>query len=140
MLRRASAAWRIVVRDMAASDVPAVAAIFRDAFNDVYKRRGFGPVVTDDAVGAVSRDTYRDLDPGGCVVVTVDGEVAGSGFPIPAADRGRRPDHHRARVPGPGRRPGAGWRRSSRAATPAGIASLRLIRTRSTRSRTRCTR
>lgn len=65
---------------MAAGDVPHVATIFRDAFNDVYKRRGFGPVVTDDAVGAVIADTYRDLDPGGCIVVTVDGEIAGSGF------------------------------------------------------------
>lgn len=73
---------------MAASDVPGVAAIFRDAFNDVYKRRGFGPVVTDDAVGAVIADTYRDLDPGGCVVVTVNGEVAGSGFLHPRGATG----------------------------------------------------
>lgn len=73
---------------MSASDVPRVAAIFRDAFNDVYKRRGFGPVVTDDAVGAVIADTYRDLDPGGCVVVTVDGEVAGSGFLHPRGATG----------------------------------------------------
>lgn len=65
---------------MSATDVPRVADIFRDAFNDIYKRRGFGPVVTDNAVGAVIADTYRDLDPGGCVVVTVDGEIAGSGF------------------------------------------------------------
>lgn len=68
------------MRDMTAADVPRVAEIFRDAFNDIYKRRGFGPVVTDNAVGAVIADSYRDLDPGGCVVVTVDGEVAGSGF------------------------------------------------------------
>jgi GNAT superfamily N-acetyltransferase len=73
---------------MAAGDVPGVAAIFRDAFNDVYKRRGFGPVVTDDAVGAVIADSYRDLDPGGCVVATVDGEVAGSGFLHPRGATG----------------------------------------------------
>lgn len=71
---------------MSASDVLRVAEIFRDAFNDVYRRRGFGPVVTDDAVGAVIAGTYRELDPGGCVVVTVDGEIAGSGFLHP---RGR---------------------------------------------------
>ena len=65
---------------MAASDVPRVAEIFRDAFNDIYKRRGFGPVVTDGSVGAVIADAYRDLDPGGCVVVTVEGQIAGSGF------------------------------------------------------------
>lgn len=73
---------------MSASDVPQVAAIFRDAFNDVYRRRGFGPVVTDDAVGAVIADSYRDLDPGGCVVVTVDGEIAGSGFLHPRGTTG----------------------------------------------------
>lgn len=65
---------------MAAADVPRVAEIFRDAFNDIYKRRGFGPVVTDDSVGAVIADAYRDLDPHGCVVVTLDGHVCGSGF------------------------------------------------------------
>jgi len=65
---------------MTAGDVPRVAEIFRDAFNEIYKRRGFGPVVTDGSVGAVIADAYRDLDPGGCVVVTVTGEVAGSGF------------------------------------------------------------
>jgi ribosomal protein S18 acetylase RimI-like enzyme len=65
---------------MTTGDVARVAEIFRDAFNDIYKRRGFGPVVTDIAVGAVIADAYRDLDPAGCVVVTVGGEVAGSGF------------------------------------------------------------
>jgi ribosomal protein S18 acetylase RimI-like enzyme len=79
-VRRAKRTGEIAVRDMTAADVPRVAAIFRDAFNDIYKRRGFGPVVTDGAVGAVIADSYRDLDPGGCVVVTVAGEVAGSGF------------------------------------------------------------
>lgn len=88
VLRRARRGGRVTVRDMSASDVPRVAEIFRDAFNDVYKRRGFGPVVTDDTVGAVIADSYRDLDPGGCVVVTVDGEVAGSGFLHPRGETG----------------------------------------------------
>jgi len=78
--RQAARARDIMVRDMIAGDVPRVAEIFRDAFNDIYRRRGFGPVVTDVAVGSVIADAYRDLDPGGCLVVTVDGEVAGSGF------------------------------------------------------------
>jgi ribosomal protein S18 acetylase RimI-like enzyme len=73
---------------MSATDVPRVAEIFRDAFNDIYKRRGFGPVVTDDAVGAVIADSYRELDPGGCVVVTVNGEIAGSGFLHPRGATG----------------------------------------------------
>lgn len=88
VLRRARRNGQIAVRDMSATDVPRVAEIFRDAFNDVYRRRGFGPVVTDDAVGAVIADSYRDLDPDGCVVVTVDGEIAGSGFLHPRGATG----------------------------------------------------
>jgi ribosomal protein S18 acetylase RimI-like enzyme len=78
--QRAAGRPTVAVRDMAASDVARVAEIFRDAFNEIYERRGFGPVVTDGAVGAVIANAYRDLDPGGCVVVTSDGRIAGSGF------------------------------------------------------------
>jgi GNAT superfamily N-acetyltransferase len=70
----------VAVRDMVAADVPRVAEIFRDAFNEIYQRRGFGPVVADAAVGAVIANAYRELDPEGCIVVTVGGQVAGSGF------------------------------------------------------------
>lgn len=112
---------------MVAGDVPRVAEIFRDAFNDVYRRRGFGPVVTDVAVGAVIADAYRDLDPGGCVVVTVGGEVAGSGFLHPRGATGGAgpitiaPGHQGV---------GAGhalMHELCRRADVAGIASLRLI-------------
>jgi len=78
--QRAALKRTVTVRDMIPADVARVAEIFRDAFNDIYQRRGFGPVVTDAAVGAVIANAYRDLDPGGCVVVTVGGEVVGSGF------------------------------------------------------------
>lgn len=112
---------------MSSSDVPRVAEIFRDAFNDVYKRRGFGPVVTDHTVGAVIADSYRDLDPGGCVVVTVDGEVAGSGFLHPRGVTGGAgpitiAPAHQGR--GAGR---ALMDEVVRRSDAAGVASLRLI-------------
>jgi ribosomal protein S18 acetylase RimI-like enzyme len=126
-LRRAGKVREVGVRDMTAGDVPRVADIFRDAFNDIYKRRGFGPVVTDVSVGAVIADAYRDLDPGGCVVVTVGDEVAGSGFLHPRGVTGGAgpitiaPAHQGA---GAGR---ALMDEICRRADAAGIASLRLI-------------
>ena len=65
---------------MRASDVPQVSAAFRDAFNEIYTRRGYGPVVADKAVGLVIADTYRSLDPDHCLVLERDGRVVGSGF------------------------------------------------------------
>lgn len=65
---------------MRASDVPHVAAAFRDAFNEIYTRRGYGPVVADESVGMVIADTYRSLDPDHCLVLERDGRVIGSGF------------------------------------------------------------
>ena len=125
--RRSAGAREIAVRDLVSGDLPRVAEIFRDAFNDIYKRRGFGPVVTDGSVGAVIADAYRDLDPAGCVVVTVDGEVAGSGFL-----------HVRGRTAGAGpitiapayQGFGAGYalmEEICRRSDAAGVASLRLI-------------
>jgi ribosomal protein S18 acetylase RimI-like enzyme len=112
---------------MEAGDVPRVAEIFRDAFNDIYKRRGFGPVVTDDAVGAVIADAYRDLDPHGCVVVTVDGEVAGSGF---LHVRGRTAGAGPITIAPPWQGVGAGHALMGeicRRSDADGVASLRLI-------------
>ena len=125
--RRAGKAREIAVRDMTAGDVPRVAEIFRDAFNDIYKRRGFGPVVTDVTVGAVIADAYRDLDPGGCVVVTVGGEVAGSGF---LHERGTTGGAGPITIAPPFQGIGAGHALMDevcRRADAAGIASLRLI-------------
>lgn len=68
------------VRAMEAADLPRVATIFRSAFNEMYRRRGFGPVVADQAVGAVIAETYRSLDPDHCLVVTVGDRVVASGF------------------------------------------------------------
>ena len=65
---------------MLREDVHQVAAIFRDAFNEIYERRGFGPVVPDASVGAAVAQAYRTLDPDGCLVVTLRGKVVGSGF------------------------------------------------------------
>lgn len=65
---------------MESADLPRVATIFRTAFNEMYRRRGFGPVVADQAVGAVIAETYRSLDPEHCLVVTVGDRVVGSGF------------------------------------------------------------
>lgn len=112
---------------MRASDVPRVAAIFRDAFNEIYTRRGYGSVVTDDAVGGIIADTYRSLDPAHCWILERDGQTIGSGFlhvrgetagvgPITVA-----PGHQGS---------GAGKRLMSeicRSADEAGVRSLRLI-------------
>lgn len=112
---------------MRASDVPHVAAAFRDAFNEIYTRRGYGPVVADESVGGVIADTYRSLDPAHCLVLERDGRVIGSGFlhvrgatggvgPITVA-----PGHQGA---------GAGhqlMREICRLADEAGVRSLRLI-------------
>lgn len=70
----------VVVRPIQSSDLPRVASIFRTAFNEMYRRRGFGPVVADQAVGAVIAETYRALDPEHCLVVAVGDRVVGSGF------------------------------------------------------------
>lgn len=112
---------------MAPGDVPRVAAIFRDAFNEIYERRGFGPVVTDGSVGAVIAHAYRDLDPGGCVIVTADGRVAGSGF---LHVRGRSAGAGPITVDPPLQGCGAGralMDEICRRADEAGVASLRLI-------------
>lgn len=68
------------VRAMQSSDLARVATIFRTAFNEMYRRRGFGPVVADQAVGAVIAETYRSLDPAHCLVVVAGDRVVGSGF------------------------------------------------------------
>jgi len=68
------------VRSMESADLPRVATIFRSAFNEMYRRRGFGPVVADQAVGAVIAETYRSLDPEHCLVVVLGDRVVGSGF------------------------------------------------------------
>jgi len=68
------------VRALEPGDVARVATIFRSAFNEMYRRRGFGPVVADTAVGAVIAEAYRALDPEHCLVVTAAGRVVGSGF------------------------------------------------------------
>lgn len=65
---------------MRGGDVPQVATIFRDAFNEIYSRRGYGPVVADDAVGGVIADTYRSLYSGHCWVLERGGQIIGSGF------------------------------------------------------------
>ena len=65
---------------MESADLPRVATIFRSAFNEMYRRRGFGPVVADQAVGAVIAETYRSLDPELCLVVVLGDRVVGSGF------------------------------------------------------------
>ncbi len=65
---------------MQGGDLPHVATIFRRAFNEMYRRRGFGPVVADQAVGAVIAETYRSLDPDHCLVVVRGDRVVGSGF------------------------------------------------------------
>ncbi len=59
----------VLVRPMREGDVPEVGSIFREAFNEVYLRRGYGPVVADDSVGAVIARSYAELDPEGCLVV-----------------------------------------------------------------------
>jgi len=48
---------------MLRDDVARVAAIFRDSFNELYVRRGFGQVVPDVSVGASIAETYLKLDP-----------------------------------------------------------------------------
>jgi len=65
---------------MLRDDVARVAAIFRDSFNELYVRRGFGQVVPDVSVGASIAETYLKLDPTGCVVATQRGKVVGSAF------------------------------------------------------------
>lgn len=65
---------------MRSADLPRVASIFRRAFNEMYRRRGFGPVVADPSVGAVIAETYRSLDPEHCLVVVRGERVVGSGF------------------------------------------------------------
>ena len=62
-----------------------VATIFRDAFNDLYERRGFGPIVADESVGRVIAETYLVHDPDHCLVVEYDGRLAGSAFLHPRA-------------------------------------------------------
>jgi ribosomal protein S18 acetylase RimI-like enzyme len=71
---------QISVRPMLREDVPQVANIFRDAFNELYERRGFGAVVPDVSVGTAIAGAYQALDPDGCLVVTLRGKVVGSGF------------------------------------------------------------
>lgn len=112
---------------MAAADVPRVAEIFRDAFNEIYQRRGYGPVVTDTAVGSVIAHAYRDLDPDCCLVVTVGGEVAGSGFLHP---RGRTAGTGPITVDPSLQGLGAGtilMEEICRRADAAGVESLRLV-------------
>jgi ribosomal protein S18 acetylase RimI-like enzyme len=69
-----------------ASEVPVVARIFRAAFNEIYERRGYGPIVADESVGRVIAETYLDHDPQHCLVVELDGRVAGSGFLHPRGE------------------------------------------------------
>ena len=71
---------KVVVRPIESSDLPRVSTIFRTAFNEMYRKRGFGPVVADQAVGAVIAETYRAHDPEHCLVVAVGDRVVGSGF------------------------------------------------------------
>ena len=65
---------------MRAREVARVASIFRDSFNDLYERRGFGPIVADVSVGRVIAETYLVHDPEHCLVVEFDGRLAGSAF------------------------------------------------------------
>jgi GNAT superfamily N-acetyltransferase len=68
------------VRPMESADLPRVSTIFKSAFNEMYRRRGFGPVVGDLSTGAVIADTYRAHDPEHCLVVLRGSRVVGSGF------------------------------------------------------------
>ena len=68
------------VRAMQSQDVDRVAAIFRVAFNEMYGRRGYGPVVTDVSVGAAIARTYLEHDREHCLVVLRGERVVGSGF------------------------------------------------------------
>ncbi len=68
------------VRAMESADLPRVSAIFKSAFNEMYRRRGFGPVVADQSVGAAIAGAYRSHDPEHCLVVARGDRVVGSGF------------------------------------------------------------
>jgi ribosomal protein S18 acetylase RimI-like enzyme len=112
---------------MRATDVPVVATAFRDAFNEIYTRRGYGPVVADESVGAVIADTYRSLDPAHCLVLERDERVIGSGFlHVRGATAGVGPI-----TVAPGHQgSGAGhelMREICRLSDDAGVRSLRLI-------------
>jgi GNAT superfamily N-acetyltransferase len=112
---------------MRASDVPTVGAIFREAFNEIYTRRGYGPVVADESVGAVIADTYRSLDPAHCIVVERDGEIVASGFLHP---RGETAGAGPITVVPAHQGTGVGQRLMQevcRQADQAGVRSLRLI-------------
>lgn len=74
------------VRRLLASEVPDIARIFRAAFNEIYERRGYGPIVVDESVGRVIAETYLDHDPEHCFVVEVEGRLAGSGFLHPRGE------------------------------------------------------
>lgn len=69
-----------LVRPLGSAELDSVAVIFHDAFNELYERRGYGPIVADAGVGRAIAETYLALDPEHCFVVTTEGVVAGSGF------------------------------------------------------------
>jgi ribosomal protein S18 acetylase RimI-like enzyme len=74
------------VRPLKAREIPAVASIFRAAFNELYERRGYGPILPDESVGRVIAETYLAHDPDHCLVVEFGGRLAGSGFLHPRGE------------------------------------------------------
>ncbi|MDG1959491.1 MAG: GNAT family N-acetyltransferase [Candidatus Binatia bacterium] len=68
------------VRVLRSADLPAVGDIFREAFNQIYIRRGFEKVVRDPDTGLAIARAYLAHDPEHCLVVESEGVVAGSAF------------------------------------------------------------
>src|SRR5215472_15292512 len=130
----ASAGWgevrgagHIAVRPMTRDDFPQVAVIFRDAFNELYARRGFGQVVPDVSVGTAIAAAYQSLDAEGGLVATSRGEIVGSGF---LHLRGRTAGIGPVTVDPAAQGRGAGHALIAelcRRADAAGVRSLRLI-------------
>jgi ribosomal protein S18 acetylase RimI-like enzyme len=120
-------AGHFAVRPMIREDFPRVAVIFREAFNELYARRGFGQVVPDASVGIAIAAAYQTLDPEGCLVATSRGEIVGSGFLHP---RGRTAGIGPVTVDPAAQGRGAGHALVAelcRRADAAGVRSLRLI-------------
>ncbi len=117
----------LAIRPMVERDVRRVGEIFQEAFNDLYRRRGYGLVVGDADMGRSIAASYLTLDPSHCLVVALAGKVVGSGFLHvrgPTAGVGPITVEPARQGRGAGR---ALMRELCRLADAAGVRSLRLI-------------
>ena len=70
----------VTIRRMQEGDIPQVAEIMVNAFNDVFRRHGYPEPFPSAEVGTSLARGYLNLEPEDCFTASQNGQVVGSGF------------------------------------------------------------